>query len=136
MAVRHAQFRSTLIHLVRKGPFAASQMLGHGAGAVVGGGHGDGFHHVRHGHLLPGLQIDLASALGRRRFRGGNDVVPADLSAVDGLHDEQQGHDFRDAGRRQGLVGILFKEYRAGGNVQQHSAFGPFPQLRRLNFWA
>ena len=77
--------------------------------------------------LLPGLQIDLASALGRRRFRGGNDVVPADLSTVDGLHDEQQGQDLRDAGRRRGPRGRSFSKSTVPVAMSSSTALWPFP---------
>ena len=117
MGVRHAQLRRPLIHLFHKSAFAPGQQLRHGAGAVVGGGHGNGFEHLTDGHLLPGFQINLAAPLGRRGLGGGDNIVVVDAPGVDGLHNQQHGHHLGDAGGGQGLVGVLFIEHCAGSYV-------------------
>ena len=117
VSVLHAQFLGPGVHPVHEGAFTAGEVLGHGAGAVVGGGHGDGFEHFADGHLLPGFQINLAAPLGRRGLGGGDNIVVVDAPGVDGLHNQQHGHHLGDAGGGQGLVGVLFIEHCAGGYV-------------------
>ena len=132
VGVVHAQFLGPLIHPVHEGAFRPGDMLRHGAGAVVGGGHGDGFDHVGDGHGLAHLQIDLAAAFCRRRFRGHHHVVPADPAFLDGLHDQQHGHHLGDAGRCQRFVGVGLKQHRAGFDVHQHRALSPYRQIYRF----
>ena len=73
-----------------------------------------------HAHLLSGLQIDAAAAEGGRALAGGHDVVGGDGAALDGLDDQQQGHDLGHAGGKAGVAGVLLKEDRAGLLLHQH----------------
>ena len=135
MGIFHPQFLGPLVHPGDKCLLRPGDVLRHGAGAIVGGGHGNGFEHIRHGHGLPRFQIDLAAALCRRRLGGGNLVGHGDAPAVHRFHNQQHGHDFRHTGRGQRLVGIGFIQYCAGGHVHQHGAFTRHRKLRpcRLN---
>ena len=99
MGVIHTQLLGTLIHFFHKAGFTAGNMLRHCAGAIVGRADGDGFYHIRYGHGFADLQVNLTAALGCGSFRGGNGVVPADLAAVNGFHNEKHGHHLGDAGR-------------------------------------
>ena len=123
MGVRHPQFRRPLVHLLHKSAFAARNQLCHGAGAVVGRRHGNGFEHIRHRHCFPRLEVNLASSLGGGGLRSRHLVIQVNPSVVQRLHNQQHGHHFRDAGRSQALVTLLFVKHRAGGHIHQQGAF-------------
>jgi len=46
MGVFHSQFCRPSVHFFHKCRFAASKVLRHSAGAVVGRGYGDGLYHI------------------------------------------------------------------------------------------
>ena len=135
VGVVHSQLPGPCVHPVHKGRLTAGQVLRHGTGAVIGGGDGNGFEHFRDGHLLSGLQKDLAAALCGCCLRGGDGILIAQGTGVNGLHNEQHGHDLGDAGGGQGLMGILFVKHRAGGHVHQYGAFGVYLQAFRPGPW-
>ena len=132
VGICHIQLLRPGVHHVHKGRFAAGNMLRHGAGTVVGRGYRDGLDHVGNGHRLSYLQIDLAPALCRRCLGCGDGVLPVDLPGIDGLHDQQHGHDLGHAGGGQGFMGIGFIEHRSRGCIHQKSALPRYIQLHRL----
>ena len=112
--VVHPQLLGPLVHPLHKGVLTAGDLFRQRHGAVVGGDHTHRLEHVGDSHLLVFLQPDLAAAHGTGVGGGGDHRVVAQLSGVDGLHGQKNGHDFGDAGRLQLGVLIFGKEDRTG----------------------
>ena len=120
VGVLHAQLLGAGIHFLHKSSLAACKELRHGAGAVVGRGHGNGFHHLLHRHGLPHLQIDLTATLGRRRLRGSYGILPGDFPGIHRLHNEKQSHHLGDAGWRQPFMRIGLVQHRPCSQIHKH----------------
>ena len=112
--IRHAQLCRPLVHLLHKGILTAGDMFRQSHGAVVGGNDAHGFQHLPGGHLFVLLQPDLGAAHGAGVGGGGNDGIVGHLSAVNGLHGEENGHNLGDAGRFQLFVLVFGVENCAG----------------------
>ena len=112
--ILHAELLRALVHPFDKGLLGAGDLLGHGDGAVVGGGHGDALEHFVYRHLLALLQPDLAAAHGRGVAAGGHHVVFRQRAAFDLFGDQQQGHDLRHTRGRHALVPVFLVQKRAG----------------------
>ena len=104
LCVFHAQFFCAVVHALGERLLGTGDVLSHGDGAVVGG---VALEHLVHAHLLALLEPDLAAAHGAGVGAGGHDIARIQLAAVELLHDEQQRHDLRHAGRGHVLVGVF-----------------------------
>ena len=107
VGVFHSQLLGPPVHLLDEGLLGTGDVLSQRTGAVIGRGHRHGFEHIRHGHGLAHLQIDLTAPFGGSGLGGGDGILPSDLPGVNGLHHQQHGHHLGDTGRSQRLVGIL-----------------------------
>ena len=124
VGVGHAQLGRTLVHAGDEGLLAARQMLRQGHGGVVGGDHSDTLQQLPHGELLPLLQIDLRAAHARGVGGDGDRLIPADQAGVQGLEQQQQGHDLGDAGGLVLGVGVFFIEDDAGVPLHEQGGVG------------
>ena len=127
VGVVHPQLPGPLVHPFHKCLGAARQVLRQGHGTVVGGGNADGLEHILHAHPLVLLQPDLAASHRAGAGGGGDHVVIAQGPGVDGLHDQQDGHDLGNAGGLQGLVLVDGIEHLPGGFFHQQAG----PRLHR-----
>ena len=119
--VFHAQLGGAGVHSLHKGGFAACQMLGHGHAGVVAGGHGDGLEHIVDGERFTFLHVDLGPAHPGGVGGDSHHRVGGQRSVLQGLHDEQHGHDFRHAGQLQRLFAVFFiQNFSRGFFHQQH----------------
>ena len=128
MGVVHPQLPSPAVHLLHESPLTSRQVLRHGAGAVVGRGHGNGLEHIPCRHGLTHLQVDLTAALGGGGLRGGNGVIQGKLPGIHRLHNEQHGHDLGNAGGGQLFVGITFIQHRSRSCVHENGALSRYLQ--------
>ena len=124
--VVHAQLRRPLVHPLHKGILTAGQMLCQRHSAVIGRHHADRFEHIAHRQLFPLLQPDLAAAHGAGVGGGCDHVLIVENTAVDGLHDQQNGHDLGDAGRFQLRVFVLGVKYGTGVLFHQQCRGGGY----------
>ena len=124
VGVSHAQLTGPEVHLGNKGGLAAGKILGHGHSGVIAGDHSDALEQLGDGHLLPLLQVDLGTAHAGGISGDGHHVVPGNAAAVQGFHDEKQGHDLGDAGGLQLLAGVFFVEDSAALLLHQHRRGG------------
>ena len=120
----HAQLPGPLVHPLHKGLLAAGDLFPQRHGAVVGGDHAHRLQHLVHRQLLALLQPDLTAAHGTGVGGGGDDGVVGQLSGVDGLHGQQNGHHLGDAGRLQLLMLPLAEQHRAGLLLHQQRRGG------------
>ena len=129
--VVHPQLLRPPVHHGDEGAFTARDMLRHGAGAVVGRGHRDGFEHVGNGHGLPRLQVNLTAPLGGGGLGGRHRIRQGDLPGIHRFHNQQHGHDLGHAGRGKALMGIGLIQNGSGGDIHQHRALSRHVQRCR-----
>ena len=127
--VRHAQLLGAVIHLLHEQLRDARHFLRQRHGGVVAAGNAHGFQKLLHGDLLPFGQIHLAAAHGRGVGADGDHVLVVQLSPLDGLHGQQQGHDLGDAGRLQLLVLVLREKHLSRFLLHEQRGLGLHRQL-------
>ena len=130
--VLHAQLLGPPVHPLYEGGLAAGQVLRHSHRRIVTRNHRDALDELAGGELLPFLQIDLGAAHPRSGGGDGDQILFGQPSAVQVLHDEQQGHHLGHAGGLQLLVGLLFIEQRACLLLHQYRRSGGEVQVRML----
>jgi hypothetical protein len=121
----HAQFAGLGVHGVDKGLVVggAGKMLGQGHAGVVAAGHGDALHDLPHDDAFARTDVHArAPGMGglRRHQHGVGQGKPV---LLDGLEGQVQGEHFGKGSGGNLLVGVLFIEDLAGGEIHGDDGF-------------
>ena len=120
MSAVHAQRLRFFIHPGDKFFFTARNELRHGHCRIISAGHRNTFDHGVHRLHFPFLQKNLGAAHGLRMGAGHHFILQLDVPSFQRFKNQQQRHDFGNAGRRTGSVRILFIDHSSGGCLQQN----------------
>ena len=127
--ILHAQFFCPLIHFLDKGFLASCQKFRHGNSRIVGRSNGNGFCHVCRCLGFPFFQKHLRTTHGRRVFTDLYRICPIKFSIPFSFVNEQQCHNFRNTGRGQSFMAILFIQNGARIFFHEQGAFGSQPKV-------
>ena len=117
----HTQLLRPTVHPLHKGALTAGHCLPQCHRRIVSGGDCHRFEQIVHTHLLPLLQINLASAHPGGMGRGGHHGVRREQSGVHRLAHQQHRHNLGHRRRLQHLMGIFLPEHRTAPGVHdQH----------------
>ena len=122
MGVFTTQFPGTLVHFFYKGIQRTAQIFRQCSGAVVGGGHQQTIHHVFHRHLLAGQQVGggfVGKFLCGSQLAGGDHRVQGDSACIEGIQNQQTGHDLGHAGRVSFFISLLLIKDLSGFGLHQ-----------------
>ena len=122
MRVVHAKLLGALVHTLNKRLLAAGQVLGQRDRRIVSGNDAHGLDQVAHRHLLALLEPDLTASHGSGVRRARHDIVVGERPGIDGLHRQQQRHNFCHARRLARRVFVLRKQHRTGLFLHQQCA--------------
>ena len=125
----HPQALRPLIHLFYKGSFIARNILCHRDGRVVSGGDDNTFNQRFHRLDLSLLKEYLGAAHGFRVGAGRHLVLQMDFSRLERVENQDQRHNFRNAGRIPGLIRIFLIQHRSRRRLHQKRG-------RRTHLWA
>ena len=122
--ILHTQFLCSFIHFLHKSFLTARQKFCHSTSRIIGRSNGNGFCHVCRCLGFPFFQKHLRTAHRCRMFADLHRIRPVKLPIPFSFINEQQCHNFRDTGRWQGFMTVLFIQNSARIFFHQQSAFG------------
>ena len=128
VGVLAAQLLGALVHVGHEGIHRAVQRLAQHVARLVGG---DDQHTVQQLLHRQGLALhDVGGAAVLRQALqggggGGDALIHPQVAPVEGLEDQQGGHDLGGAGDVQLVVDVLFIEDGIGADVHQQGGLGP-----------
>ena len=127
--ILHAQFLCSFIHFLHKSFLTACQKFRHGNSRIIGRSNGNGFCQICRCLGFPFFQKHLRTAHGRRVFADLYCICPFKLSIPFSFVNEQQCHNFRNTGRGQSFMTVLFIQNGARIFFHEQGAFGSQPKV-------
>ena len=121
------QLLGALVHALHKGIYAAAQRFAQDVARLVGGDDQHTVQQLLHRQRFTFHDVGGAAVLRQAAQGGGGGgdlLVQPQLTPVDGLEDQQGGHDLGGAGNGQLIVDIFVIEYRAGLGLHQQRGLG------------
>ena len=121
------QLLGALVHARHKGIYAAAQRFAQDVARLVGGDDQHTVQQLLHRQRFTFHDVGGAAVLRQAAQGGGGGgdlLVQPQLTPVDGLEDQQGGHDLGGAGNGQLIVDIFVIEYRAGLGLHQQRGLG------------
>ena len=121
------QLLGALVHARHKGIHAAAQRFAQDVARLVGGDDQHTVQQLLHRQRFTFHDVGGAAVLRQAAQGGGGGgdlLVQPQLTPVDGLEDQQGGHDLGGAGNGQLIVDIFVIEYRAGLGLHQQRGLG------------
>ena len=115
----HPQPICPFVHPPDKFLFTAAYVFCHCHAGIICACHGNTLQHRVHRLRLPGFQKYLRSSHGCRIFRGRHFVLKLDAPSLQGIEDQQHGHNLCHTCRRPRRVCILLVNHRPCGSFHQ-----------------
>ena len=131
VGVVHAQLRRAGVHELGKGCLRARNMLGQGAGRVVGAGHDGGMQQILQRIHRARVQKRLTPDLCGGLLTHGYGVVQMEVARLQLLKADEQRHQLGHTGGLAALIGVFFKDDGSCTGLYQHRA-GRCQRDRRL----